>query len=65
MNSLIRPIFAAAVAAAIDVAVAAAAATCLNAQPSSTEAPLFVFTILGYHHPPKHNYCRKNILRNK
>ncbi len=24
-----------------------------------------LLTILGYHHPPKHNYCRKNILRKK
>jgi hypothetical protein len=44
---------------------AAAAAISPYAQPHSTEAPLFVLTILGYPHPPKHNYCWNNILRNK
>jgi hypothetical protein len=42
MNSYIQPSFATAEAAAIDVAAAAAAAISLNAQASSTEAPMFV-----------------------
>jgi hypothetical protein len=45
---------------------AAAAAISPNAQPPSPERHLCLsLIILGYHHPPKHDYCRIIILRNK